>query len=115
MLLFYAVVLSRLFGACDACAAFQTRCAVALFADGGGQRWRRRRRNDDGDGGVSEAVCSLGWQLRLQPLRVRVLDGMLELDNRLFGAMLAIVVSYTVILMQFQQDEGSFAAVDDIY
>lgn len=112
MLVFYTVVLTRLFGACDACSSFQTRCAVVLFAVGDRQCWRR---HDESGGVLSEAVRSMGWQLRLQPLRVRVLGGILELDYPLFGAMLAIVVTYTVILMQFQQDEGDFAAVDDIY
>lgn len=104
MLVFYAVVMTRLFGACDECGTMRTRCAVALFAS-------KPRTNL----GLSEAVRSFGWQLLHEPIRITVLGGVLVLDSALFGSMLSIVVTYTIILMQFQQDEGNFNVLEDIY
>lgn len=81
MAVFVAVVLVRLFTACETCKVMRSRIAVALFS-----MPNPVRQAVGIDSSQSHMVCEIGRQLRHQPIRIVVLDGLLVLDNRLFKA-----------------------------
>lgn len=79
MVFFYAIVMTRLFDACESCNTMRTRIAVALFAMDNAERRR-------GDGSLSQMVREFGRQLWHEPIRITVMGGILVLDYSMFGA-----------------------------
>lgn len=79
MFLFYAIVMTRLFDACESCNTMRTRIAVALFAIDNPER-------RSGDGLLSRIVREFGRQLWHEPIRFTVMGGVLVLDYSMFGA-----------------------------
>lgn len=79
MVLFYAIVMTRLFDACESCNTMRTRIAVALFAMD--NPWRRH-----GDGSLSRIVREFSRQIWHEPISFTVMGGILVLDYSMFGA-----------------------------
>lgn len=132
MLVFLAVLLVRFFCACETCKKMRSRIAVALFAMPNPNRRNAAATNYS----QARMVREFGQQLCQSAIRIIVLDGVLELDNRLFKAvcnlygpklyvksvdqfaheqMLSITVTYMLILIQFQLDEGVFFVIENLY
>lgn len=76
MILYYVVIMTRLYDACENCARMRTRIAVTLFAIPNPERCSVH----------SQMVREFGRQIMHEPIRITVLGGVLVLNYKLFGS-----------------------------